>query len=207
MNQTLLERARCMLSNAGLSRRFWTEVVTTTCYLINHGPHIGIDCNTPYEVWSRKPADYSNLKVFGCPTYYHVSKGKLELREKKRVFVGYGDGVKGSVTFDEDSMLNPSVKSSVAVENNSAQNQVELEVSQNIDELRQKLQVHQQHLEIETQHSEARPYSIAVDRPRRTEVGPPKRYGFEDMAVRRRFSRFLIPKETVGSHVVVLPQT
>ena len=36
MNQTLLERARCMLSNAGLEKRFWAEAVNTACYLINH---------------------------------------------------------------------------------------------------------------------------------------------------------------------------
>ncbi|CAM8880925.1 unnamed protein product [Rhodiola kirilowii] len=39
MNQTLLERARCMLSNAGLLRRFWAEAVSTAWYLINRGPH------------------------------------------------------------------------------------------------------------------------------------------------------------------------
>jgi len=35
------------------------------------------------------------LKVFGCPTYYHVSEGKLEPKAKKRFFMGYGYGVKG----------------------------------------------------------------------------------------------------------------
>lgn len=52
MNQTLLERARCMLSNVGLPRRFWAETVSTTCFLINRGPHTGIHLKTPYEVWS-----------------------------------------------------------------------------------------------------------------------------------------------------------
>ena len=44
MNQTLLERARCMLSNAGLEKRFWAEAVNTACYLINLGPHTWIKC-------------------------------------------------------------------------------------------------------------------------------------------------------------------
>lgn len=35
------------------------------------------------------------LKVFGCPTYYHVSEGMLDPRAKKEFFIGYGDGVKG----------------------------------------------------------------------------------------------------------------
>ena len=35
------------------------------------------------------------LKVFKCPTYYHVHEGKLEPRAKKGVFMGYGNVVKG----------------------------------------------------------------------------------------------------------------
>ena len=37
MSQTLLERARCMLSNEGLAKRFWPEAVNIACYLINLG--------------------------------------------------------------------------------------------------------------------------------------------------------------------------
>lgn len=120
MNQTLLERVRCMLSNAGLTRKYWSEAVKTACYLINRGPHTGIDCKVPYEVWSGRSAEYSVLRVFGCMVYYHVNEGKLEPRAKKGCFLGYGDGVKGyriwspserrvilsrDVTFDENTMF------------------------------------------------------------------------------------------------------
>ncbi|CAM8961498.1 unnamed protein product [Rhodiola kirilowii] len=144
MNQTLLERARCMLSNVGLPKRFWAEAVSTACYLINRGPHTGIGGKTPYEVWSGKPANYSLLRVFGCTIYYHVSEGKLEPRAKKGIFVGFGDGVKGyriwsssekrvilskSVIFDESSIFNPTVKSTVAQESDSVDKQVELQIT------------------------------------------------------------------------------
>ncbi|CAM8964428.1 unnamed protein product [Rhodiola kirilowii] len=144
MNQTLLERARCMLSNVGLPKRFWAEAVSTACYLINHGPHTGIGGKTPYEVWSGKPANYSLLRVFGCTVYYHVSEGKLEPRAKKGIFVGFRDGVKGyriwsssekrvilskSVIFDESSIFNPTVKSTVAQESDSVDKQVELQIT------------------------------------------------------------------------------
>jgi transposase InsO family protein len=95
MNQTLLERARCMISNVGLTRTFWAEAVSTSCYLINCGPHTCINLKTPYELWSGKSANYSNLRAFGCTVYYHVNEGKLEPRAKKVVFIGYGDSVKG----------------------------------------------------------------------------------------------------------------
>ena len=82
MNRTLLERAHCLLSNAGLSRDFWVEAVNTACYLVNCSPSTAIDCKTPYEVWSCTPADYSFLKTFYC----HVNDGKLEPRSKKCIF-------------------------------------------------------------------------------------------------------------------------
>ena len=65
-----------MLSNAGLHRRFWAS---TACYLINRSPSIAIEKKTPIEVWSGSPADYSELRVFGCTAYAHVDNGKLEL--------------------------------------------------------------------------------------------------------------------------------
>jgi hypothetical protein len=45
--------------------------------------------------YGRKLADYSNLRVFGCPAYSHMNEGKLEPRSKKCVFVGYSENVKG----------------------------------------------------------------------------------------------------------------
>jgi hypothetical protein len=57
-----------MLSNSGLNRRFLAEAASTACYLINRSPNIAIDKRTPIEVWSGSPADYSQLRVFGCTT-------------------------------------------------------------------------------------------------------------------------------------------
>ncbi|KAG8486248.1 hypothetical protein CXB51_019547 [Gossypium anomalum] len=44
---------------------------------------------------SGNPANYSDLKIFGCPAYAHVDNGKLEPRSIKCVFLGYKAGVKG----------------------------------------------------------------------------------------------------------------
>jgi hypothetical protein len=93
--------------------------------LINRSPSIAIDKKTPIEVWSGSPADYSQLRVFGCTTYAHVDNGKLEPRAVKCIFLGYQSGVKGynlwnpqtekvvisrNVIFNESAMLpdNPS---------------------------------------------------------------------------------------------------
>jgi transposase InsO family protein len=62
MIRTLLERSQCMLSDAGLGKEFWAEVVNTACYLVNRSPSTAIDCKTPHEIWSGKFIDYSSLK-------------------------------------------------------------------------------------------------------------------------------------------------
>ena len=94
MNRTLLETARCMLSNAGLSKKFWAEAINMACYLINRSLSNVIDLKTPIEVWSGTPADYLNLRIFWCPTYAHIDDDKLEQRALKCMFLGYATGVK-----------------------------------------------------------------------------------------------------------------
>ncbi|GKB54103.1 retrovirus-related pol polyprotein from transposon TNT 1-94 [Tanacetum coccineum] len=73
MNRTLLEKVWCMLSNDGLGKEFWAEVVTYACHLINRLPSTDIDRKTPFEKWYVKPAtDYDSLHVFNSAAYYHV---------------------------------------------------------------------------------------------------------------------------------------
>ena len=121
MNRTLLEKVRCMLSNAGLGKQFWAEAVMYASHLINRLPSATLNGKTPLEVWSGKPVnDYDTLHVFGSTAYYHVKESKLDPRAKKALFMGVTSGVKGyrlwclslkkiissrDVTFDESAML------------------------------------------------------------------------------------------------------
>jgi hypothetical protein len=94
VNITIISKARCMLSNAGMSLRFWSEAASTACYLINRSPSSPLDKKTPIKVWFGTPADYSRLRVFCYTAYAHVDNGKLDPRDVKCVFLGYGSGVK-----------------------------------------------------------------------------------------------------------------
>ncbi|KAH9752645.1 hypothetical protein KPL71_014775 [Citrus sinensis] len=130
MNRTIIERVRCMLLNANLSKGFWAEAVTTTAYLINRSPSSALGFKTPQELWSGKPQDLSNLRIFGCPAYAHLKQGKLEPRAVKGYFLGYPEGIKGykiwtlngkpsrilisrDVTFDEEQMLQSKVETEI----------------------------------------------------------------------------------------------
>ena len=68
------------------------------CYLINRSPRASLGAKVAEEVWKGKPIDLGNLKIFGCPTYVHISSDerfKLYPKSKKYIFIGYVKGVKG----------------------------------------------------------------------------------------------------------------
>lgn len=199
MNRTLLERARCMRSNAGLGEEFWAEAVNTACYLVNRSPSTAIELKTPEEVWSGSPADYSGLRVFGCPAYAHVNEGKLKPRAKKCIFLGYGQGVKGyrlwcpdpisskfiisrDVTFDESSMLRSTTNSREKEESDrmgdhGVEKQVECQVDAPIPTEGTSVQDDQVEVQDsdEDESPQEKPYSIATGRTKR-QIKPNPRY-------------------------------
>ncbi|KAE8732640.1 hypothetical protein F3Y22_tig00001818pilonHSYRG00042 [Hibiscus syriacus] len=173
MNRTLLEKVRCMLSNAGRK--------------------------TPLEVWSGKPAtDYDSLHVFGSTAYYHVKESKLDPRAKKTLFMGITHGVKGfclwcldtkkiicsrDVTFDESSLVNK--VTSEAVQTSSTPQQVEhtpkqVEFQQmmipEVDAADSSTPIEEsEDEEVQTQEPLETPETLAVTRPRR-EIRRPARF-------------------------------
>ncbi|KAG8499626.1 hypothetical protein CXB51_006086 [Gossypium anomalum] len=185
VNRTIMEKVRCMLSNANLPKSFWAEAASTACFLINRSPSVAIEKKTPQEVWSGNPANYSDLKIFGCPAYAHVNNGKLEPRSIKCVFLGYEAGVKGyklwcpenrkvvisrDVVFDETAMLpNLSLKDSSNKEN---QKQVEHQINTE--------STPQVSTKIENRVASSPQYSIAKNRTKR-EIKPPKKYAEADL--------------------------
>ncbi|KAK9190434.1 hypothetical protein WN943_019039 [Citrus x changshan-huyou] len=76
------------------------------------------------EVWSGKPPDLSNLKVFGCPAYAHINQGKLKPRAVKGYFIGYPEGIKGS---EEKGVVELEVESPKEAKQHQKQTHSELE--------------------------------------------------------------------------------
>ena len=98
MNRSLMEKARSMLSGAGLGHELWVVAVDTACYLKNRSPTSTLVDKTPYEVWSSQKPSVAHLRVFGCEAFMHVPKEKrrkLDNKAEKCIFVGYKDGIKG----------------------------------------------------------------------------------------------------------------
>ncbi|KAG8474528.1 hypothetical protein CXB51_031383 [Gossypium anomalum] len=185
MNRTIMENVRCMLSNVNLPKSFWVETTSTACFFINRSPSVAIEKKTPQEVWSGNPANYSDLKIFGCPAYAHVDNEKLESRSIKCVFLGYKAGVKGyklwypknrkvvisrDVVFDKIAMLpNLSLKDS-----SNKENQKQMEYQINTES------TPQASTKIENRVTSSPQYSIAKNRTKR-EIKPPKKYAEADL--------------------------
>ncbi|KAL4029866.1 hypothetical protein IC575_008094 [Cucumis melo] len=92
-NRTIMERTRCLLTNASLPLKFWGA--PQACYLINRSPSTALNLKTPQEVSTGKAPSLEHLRVFGCTAYAHVKDGKLNKRALKCMFIGYPQGVKG----------------------------------------------------------------------------------------------------------------
>lgn len=98
MNRTLVERAKCMMLNADLSKNYWAEAVTTAAYIINRSPTHALSDITPHEVWTGQKPDLSNTRIFGCPAMVHIPKEKrqkLDVKSRQLIFVGYSECTKG----------------------------------------------------------------------------------------------------------------
>ena len=120
-NQTLMEKAMCMLHFAGLSHGFWQLALDTAVHIYNRQPMRRLKWRCPITAWDGTVPDVSYFRVFGCKAFVHVQKdkrhGKLDVKAVEMTFVGYESGSKGykfwnpasrsivvsrDVTFDEN---------------------------------------------------------------------------------------------------------
>ncbi|GKC99895.1 putative ribonuclease H-like domain-containing protein, partial [Tanacetum coccineum] len=91
-NRTLIEAARTMLADSKLPTMFWTEAISTACYVLNRVLATRPHNKTPYELLSGKVPNISHLKPFGCHviilnTSDHL--GKFEGKADEGFIVGY----------------------------------------------------------------------------------------------------------------------
>ena len=71
-NRTLCTKARSMLADAKLDKKFWAEAVNTAVHLKNVSPMKAVKNMTPEEAWNGNKVDISYLRVFGYQAFMHV---------------------------------------------------------------------------------------------------------------------------------------
>lgn len=108
-NRTLIEMARCMLTDAQLPNMFWAEAVNAANYIQNRVLTRSTN-RTPYELWYERRADTRHMNIFGSKCFVHVSgeeRRKLDNTATEMILVGYDEQSKAYRCYD---MVNRKVK-------------------------------------------------------------------------------------------------
>eukprot|EP00253_Pinus_taeda_P027661 PITA_27661 len=92
-NRTLVECARSMLQDKGISNVLWAEAINTAVYLKNRSPTKCLGFKTPFEaLFGLKPA-VGHLRIFGSKAFSHIPKAdrkKLDPKALKCIFTEDG---------------------------------------------------------------------------------------------------------------------
>ena len=99
----ILNVARALRFQGGLSIYFWGECVLAAAHLINRTPSSFLFNKTPYEILFGCAPSFNELRIVGCLAFTHNQRAKgdkFASRSRKCVFVGYLFGKKGWSLFD-----------------------------------------------------------------------------------------------------------
>lgn len=69
MNGTLLDMARCLMLQSGLSSMFLADAVATACHIRNRCPSSSLGGITPYEKWTGELPKLEHLRTFGAKVF------------------------------------------------------------------------------------------------------------------------------------------
>lgn len=97
-NRTLMDMTRCLLIQSSLPPSFWGEAINTANHIRNRCPSRSLGGKTPFEKWTGKVPNVSHFQEFGSQVFTlnrEPTKGKLDPRSKKGIFVGYSNESKG----------------------------------------------------------------------------------------------------------------
>ena len=61
MNKTLMDKARSIPSDVGLSQDYWEKVVDIACHVVNRSSTSNLVDQTPNEDWDGKTTSHSCL--------------------------------------------------------------------------------------------------------------------------------------------------
>lgn len=128
-NRTLIEMARCLLTDAQLSHGFWAEAVNAANYIQNRVLTRSTS-QSPYELWYGRRPDTRHMRTFGSKCFVHIPKEdrrKLDNTATKMILIGYDEQSKAYRCYD---MVNRKVTVSRDVRfiNEAAQHAMAVEI-------------------------------------------------------------------------------
>lgn len=104
-NRTILEKARCMLIDANLSKQWWAEAVCAAVDIINVLPNAP-NKEAPNEKWNGKKCNLNNFKVFGCKAMAWLpdcKRSKLDAKSQECIFLRNASNSKAYRLYNEQT--------------------------------------------------------------------------------------------------------
>src|SRR5438034_2974110 len=91
MNRTVLTIMRVLIFDSGLPRSFWLYAAPAAAHIRNRTVTVGRTGKTPYELWTGKKLNLSNMRIWGCKCWIHLlnEKDKLNPRAEEGIFISY----------------------------------------------------------------------------------------------------------------------
>lgn len=133
-NRTLVGKAKCLLFDAGLEKKFWAEAVSTAVYLKNRSISTGLNNKTPFEMWTGKKPDIRHLRIFGSTVMVHVPKEKRtkwDMKSECCILMGYAEDVKGYRVYIPKTQTITTSRDVIIIEkDNSTSPQTVIEIEQ-----------------------------------------------------------------------------
>lgn len=94
-NRSLMDMGRCLLSDAKVERKYWPEIIKTAAYLRNRTLTNTIEKKTPYEIFFKKKASVTNLKMYGSKVFVRIPEerrnSKWDKKAEAGILLGYTD--------------------------------------------------------------------------------------------------------------------
>lgn len=144
LNRTIVEKAKCMLFDADLEKKFWAEAVNTAVYLRNRSVVSGLNNKTPFEQWTGKKPDVSHLRIFGSKIMVHVPKEKrlkFDKKAKECILVGYPDHVKGYRYYNPQNNQISTSRDIVVIEEAAPVESVEIKLDSSVPDITKKEEI------------------------------------------------------------------
>lgn len=133
-NRTIVEMARCVLSDSGLPLSFWGEAIRYANYVRNRCPNSSIGKEIPFTAAYGRIPSVKHFRTFGCVAYMlnKNKKGKFAARSKKVIFVGYSDNRKAYRLYDPDNRKTYESRDVTFVENKTWTDEKNDDINENI---------------------------------------------------------------------------
>lgn len=102
-HQHILNVAYALKFQSDLTKKYWTDFITTIIYIISRNLTPNLDYKSPYELIYNKKPSYSHLKEFSCLCFASTlthARTKFEPRACKCLIFDYPYSVKGYKLLD-----------------------------------------------------------------------------------------------------------